>query len=171
MKKRLLPDFDLAFDSPSDSTGFTIWKTTNLWQRKIKEKLDPIGITHVQFLLLNSLASLNKQADRSITQSMVAKHAGCDKMMASKVLRTLEEKKYLHRNSHASDTRSKSLLITTKGMELLKLATPAFIQADAAFFESLGKKEKTFNKRLRKINKANLGNENGNDDESDSDDE
>ena len=78
MKKRLVPDFELAFESPKETLGFSIWNTTNLWQRKIKEKLDPLGITHVQFLLLNSLASLNKDADRSITQRMVAEQSGCD---------------------------------------------------------------------------------------------
>ncbi len=170
MKKRLVPDFDLAFESPSESIGFSIWNTTNLWQRKIKEKLDPHGITHVQFLLLNTLASLNKDADRAITQRMVAQHSGCDKMMVSKVLRTLEEKKLILRKDHASDTRSKSLLITTKGMELLKQASPAFLQAEVLFFESLGKKEKSFSKRIRKINKINNKEEVSDEDDSDSND-
>ena len=171
MKKRLVPDFDLAFETPSESTGFIIWNTTNLWQRKIKEKLDPHGITHVQFLLLNTLASLNKDADRAITQRMVSVHSGCDKMMVSKVLRTLEEKKLILRKDHVSDTRSKSLLITTKGMDLLKVATPAFLQAESLFFESLGKKEKSFSKRLRKINKVNNKEEASDEDESDSSDD
>jgi DNA-binding MarR family transcriptional regulator len=171
MKKRLVPDFELAFESPKETLGFSIWNTTNLWQRKIKEKLDPLGITHVQFLLLNSLASLNKDADRSITQRMVAQQSGCDKMMVSKVLRTLEDKKLLQRKDHASDTRSKSLLITTKGMELLKEATPLFLQAESAFFDSLGKKEKPFHKRIRKINKINNKEEVSEEDDLDSNDD
>ena len=171
MKKRLVPDFDLAFESPSESLGFTIWSTTNLWQRKIKERLDPHDITHVQFLLLSTLAALNIDADSSITQRMVSVHSGCDKMMVSKVLRTLEEKRLILRKDHVSDTRSKSLLITTKGMELLKRATPDFLQAESSFFESLGKKEKTFRKRVRKINKLNNKEEASDDNDLDSNDD
>jgi DNA-binding MarR family transcriptional regulator len=118
-----------------------------------------------------SLASLNKDADRSITQRMVSVHSGCDKMMVSKVLRTLEEKKLILRKDHVSDTRSKSLLITTKGMDLLKAATPAFLQAESLFFESLGKKEKSFSKRIRKINKLNNKEEVSDEDDSDSNDD
>jgi DNA-binding MarR family transcriptional regulator len=102
---------------------------------------------------------------------MVSVHSGCDKMMVSKVLRTLEEKKLILRKDHVSDTRSKSLLITTKGMDLLKVATPAFLQAESLFFESLGKKEKSFSKRLRKINKVNNKEEASDEDDSDSSDD
>jgi DNA-binding MarR family transcriptional regulator len=101
---------------------------------------------------------------------MVSVHSGCDKMMVSKVLRTLEEKKLILRKDHVSDTRSKSLLITTKGMELLKQATPDFLQAESLFFDSLGKKEKSFSKRVRKINKLNNKEEVSDDNDLDSND-
>jgi len=151
MKKRLVPTFNLAFEDPLELTGFLIWQTTNLWQRRMKEKLDPIGLTHVQFLLLNSIATLNKTADRPISQMDVANHAHCDKMMASKVLRLLEERHLVMRKPHQLDTRSKSLLITTKGMELLQKATPVLLEMEAQFFKSLKSKEKSVAKRLRKL--------------------
>jgi DNA-binding MarR family transcriptional regulator len=155
MKKRLTPEFELAFEESSELTGFLIWQTTNLWQRRMKEKLDPIGITHVQFLLLNSLATLNKTSDKPLTQMMVANHAHCDKMMASKVLRLLEERHYLIRKPHHLDTRSKSLLITTKGMDLLEKATPVLLAVENSFFKSLKSKKKSIDKRLRKVLKSN----------------
>jgi len=155
MKKRLTPEFDLAFEEPSELTGFLIWQTTNLWQRRMKEKLDPIGITHVQFLLLNSLATLNKTSEKPLSQMMVATHAHCDKMMASKVLRLLEDRHYVIRKPHHLDTRSKSLLITTKGMELLEKATPVLRLMEENFFKSLKSKRKSLNKRLIKVMKSN----------------
>ena len=155
MKTRLIPEFTLAFEDPTDSLGFSIWKTALLWQKAVKERLDPVGITHVQFLLLNSLATLNKNQNLAITQRMLSDHSGCDKMMTSKVLRTLEERKLVYRKNHHSDTRSFSLLLTTKGMDLLQLATPAFSLAEKAFFDTLKKKESKFSKHLKKLNKKN----------------
>jgi DNA-binding MarR family transcriptional regulator len=157
MKTRLIPEFTLAFEDPTDSLGFSIWKTALLWQKAVKERLDPVGITHVQFLLLNSLATLNKNQNLAITQRMLSDHSGCDKMMTSKVLRTLEERKLVYRKNHHSDTRSWSLLLSTKGLEVLRDATAAFTEAENAFFEFLGKKERGFSKRIRKLNKFHQG--------------
>ncbi len=155
MKKRLVPNFELAFEDPSDTTGFLVWQVTNLWQRHMKLSLDPLGLTHVQFLLLTSLATLNKTSDTAITQMMVANHANCDKMMASKVLRTLEEHKLIMRKPHHMDTRSRSLLITPRGMELIEKATPVFAATEAAFFKSMKTKQKSVDKRLKKVIKIN----------------
>jgi DNA-binding MarR family transcriptional regulator len=151
MKNRIVPGFELAFESPGNSTGFSVWQLSNLWQRKIRERLDPHGVTHVQFLLLNCLAALNKNQPYAITQRMLSAFSGCDKMMTSKVLRTLESRKLVQRKNHHSDTRSRSLLLTAKGMEVLQQATASFHLAEAEVFESLGKKEKGFVKKLRKL--------------------
>ena len=151
MKNRIVPGFELAFESPGKSTGFSVWQLSNLWQRKIRERLDPHGVTHVQFLLLNCLATLNKNQPYAITQRMLSAFSGCDKMMTSKVLRTLESRKLVQRKNHHSDTRSRSLLLTAKGMEVLQQATASFQLAEAEVFESLGKKEKGFGKKLRKL--------------------
>ncbi len=151
MKKRLKPEFSLAFENASESTGFLFWQLTNLWQRNMKEKFDPLALTHVQFLLLNSMAALNKNEDKVVTQMALANHSGCDKMMVSKVLRTLEEKKLVMRKNHHSDSRSKSLLLTTKGMELLKQATEIYNASEAEFFKPLKGKEKDVEKRIKKL--------------------
>ncbi|MEX1188278.1 MAG: MarR family transcriptional regulator [Bacteroidia bacterium] len=151
MKKRLKPEFSLAFENASESTGFLFWQLTNLWQRKMKESFDPLGLTHVQFLLLNSLATLNKNEDKVVTQMMLSVYSGCDKMMVSKVLRTLEEKKLVMRKDHHSDSRSKSLLLTPKGMQLLEQATIVFTESEAEFFKPLKGKEKDVEKRMKKL--------------------
>ena len=155
MKKRLVPTFELAFEDPSECSGFLVWQITNLWQRRMKIVLDPIGLTHVQFLLLNALATMNKTIDKPITQMMLANNTNCDKMMVSKVLRLLEERKYVMRKAHHLDTRSRSLLITTKGMELIEKATPVFIKAEEDFFKSMKSKQKSMDKKFKKIIKTN----------------
>ena len=167
MKKRLQPEFELAFEETNDSTGFLFWQMTNLWQRKIRECFDPLSLTHVQFLLLNSLAALNKSSKTPVTQMMVANHSGCDKMMVSKVLRALEERKLVMRKEHVSDTRSRSLLLTTKGMDLLKQATSVFVEAELEFFKPLKGKQKDVEKRVRKLLKQSKKKDSGQGDAND----
>jgi len=151
VKKRLTPDFELAFDKPEENAGFLLWQTANLWQRKMKEQLDKVGITHVQFLLLNTLASFNLLVDKPITQAMLAEKSGCDKMMTSKVIRLLEERQFVVRKPHHADTRSLTILITKSGMELLQKATPVFMDVDKLFFKPIKDKVNSQNKRFKKI--------------------
>lgn len=155
MKKRIQPTFELAFESPSEALGFQLWMVSNLWQRRMKDILEPFELTHVQFLMLNTLARLNKDLDKPVSQMLVATESNCDKMMVSKVLRALEERKLIMRKAHHSDSRSKSILLTAKGMELLNNATPVFANAEEQFFKSLKGKQKGVEKRMRKLLKVN----------------
>ena len=41
-----------GFESPDDSPGFLLWQVTNLWQRRIRAALEPLGLTHVQFVFV-----------------------------------------------------------------------------------------------------------------------
>jgi DNA-binding MarR family transcriptional regulator len=98
---------------------------------------------------------MNKTIDKPITQMMLAHNTNCDKMMVSKVLRLLEDRKYVMRKSHHLDTRSRSLLLTTKGMELIEKATPVFIKAEEDFFKCMKSKQKSMDKKFKKIIKTN----------------
>ncbi|MCB0820167.1 MAG: MarR family transcriptional regulator [Bacteroidetes bacterium] len=151
MKKRLKPEFELAFEDAAQSTGFLFWQLNNMWQRKFREEFEKLGLTHVQFLLLNSLAAIHKMEDKPVTQAALADHSGCDKMMVSKVIRALEDKKLIMRKNHHADSRSVTILLSTKGMELLKEATTLFSVMESEFFKPLKGKEKDVEKRIRKM--------------------
>lgn len=151
MKKRIAPEFELVFDKPEENAGFLLWQTSNLWQRKMKEQFDKVGITHVQFLLLNTLSSFNLNEDKPVTQAMLAEKSGCDKMMTSKVIRLLQERQFVVRKPHHADTRSLTILITKSGMELLQKATPVFIDVDKQFFKPIKDKVNSQIKRFKKI--------------------
>ena len=125
------------FESPDDSPGFLLWQVSHLWQRKIKAALDPLGLTHVQFVLLASVAWLSHEDD-ALTQVRLAAHAKTDVMMTSKVVRTLESKGLLQRTAHPADTRAKSLATTTEGHELLSRAIKVVNEVDREFFAALG---------------------------------
>ena len=59
------------FGTPSESNGFLLWKTTNLWQREIKKTLKEFDLTHTQFVILASSYWLSKQ-NKNITQVEIA---------------------------------------------------------------------------------------------------
>jgi len=126
-------DIDFHFKSPEESPGYLLGQLTTLWQRKLKRVLDPLDLTQTQFVLLAALAWLSKEND-AVTQIDIANQGNADRMMVSKVLRTLEEKKFLTRQEHKTDTRAKTINLTPAGSEVLQKALTAIETADMEFF-------------------------------------
>lgn len=135
---------DFKFRAPNDSPGYLLGQVTMLWQRKHKKVLDPLNLTQTQFVLLAALAWLSKEND-NITQVEIANQSNCDRMMVSKVLRTLEEKNFVSRQGHQTDTRAKVITLTGKGAEVLQKALTAIENADIDFFAAIGNKLPSFN--------------------------
>lgn len=127
---------ETSFNEPNDNPGFLLWRVTNAWQRQIRASLEPLDLTHVQFVLLASLAWLSK-TETIIQQVKLAQHANTDVMMTSQVVRTLETKQYLERHSDPTDARSKLLSITPAGLALVNRAIKAVEAVDQHFFAKL----------------------------------
>jgi DNA-binding MarR family transcriptional regulator len=137
-------------ESADDSLGFSLWQVSSMWQRQINAALKQFDLTHAQFVLLASLTWLVSE-DKPLTQVDLASHAKMDVMMTSNVLRTLEHKGLILRNPHPTDTRAKSLAVTSKGLELAAQAVQVVEGIDKAFFNSLGADVSGFNKQLLKL--------------------
>jgi DNA-binding MarR family transcriptional regulator len=82
------------------------------------------------------------------TQQEVAEQTGADRMMTSKLVRTMEERGLLVRRPHASDARSLHLSLTPAGRDLVRQATQAARDVDALFF---GAESATLRATLRRI--------------------
>ncbi|MCW2620601.1 MAG: MarR family transcriptional regulator [Frankiales bacterium] len=118
---------------PADSPGFVLWHATLTWQRSINAALAPLGLTHVQFVLLACAWWLDARGDTP-NQQALARQAGTDVKMTSQVLRTLESKGLLQRHVDPNDSRAKHLRLTTAGVELAQRAVTAVEQVDADVF-------------------------------------
>jgi len=129
-------DFPSKFSSPSDSPGFLLWQVTNLWQRRIREALKAVNLTHVQFVLLASLVRLAEQRSL-ISQTDLSRFAKTDIMMTSQVLRALQKKGLITRAPHPEDSRAKCVSVTSKGADVVKVAIQLVEQQDEAFFATL----------------------------------
>lgn len=90
---------EFKFKVPNESPGYLLGQVTMLWQRKHKKVLAPLNLTQTQFVLLTALGWLSKEND-NVTQVEIANQSNSDRMMVSKVLRTLEEKKFISRQGH-----------------------------------------------------------------------
>ncbi len=118
---------------PEESPGFLLWHVTLRWQRQVTAALAPLGLTHVQFVLLASAWWLNSRGDEP-NQLSVARQAGTDVKMTSEVLRKLEAKGLIVRTVDAADTRARRIKATERGGELAQAALTAVEGVDAAFF-------------------------------------
>ncbi len=47
----------LYYKTPEASTGFLLWKATQLWQRGVKHALDEYNLTHSLFVTLAFILS------------------------------------------------------------------------------------------------------------------
>jgi len=126
------------FQSPRESPGFLLWLVTNAWQRHLRAALDPLDLTHVQFVLLASLAWLSREGD-TVTQVRLAQQARTDEMMTSQVVRALERKGLLRRGAYPADHRARGLQVTPRGLQLVNKALGLVERADARFFGVAGR--------------------------------
>lgn len=147
-------EIEFRFKSPNDSPGYLLGQVTMLWQRKQKKVLDPLDLTQTQFVLLAALGWLSKK-NKSVTQVDIANQGNADRMMVSKVLRTLEKKGFITRQGHQTDTRAKVIQLTNEGTKVLQKALTAIENADIAFFSALGSNLTLFNRNMVKLREQN----------------
>lgn len=122
-------------NDPEASPGFLLWHVTLRWQRAIAAALHPLGLTHVQFVLLACTWWLNEHGETEPNQLAVARQAGTDVKMTSQVLAKLEARRLLERTVDPADTRAKRLRVTPAGAALAREAITVVDAVDAAFFE------------------------------------
>lgn len=140
-------DNTFSVEKPEESSGFLLWQVTNLWQREIKKALEQYGLTHSQFVLMASIhwLTIHKQ---EVTQIVLSAHTKIDPMTTSTVLRTLQQKGFLQRQEHLTDTRAKTVDLTAEGKKIIKKAVVTVEKFDKEFFSLLGNKTKELNKNL-----------------------
>ena len=143
------------FTTPDESPGFLLWQVSTLWQRKQRQALAALELTHMRFVLLAGIIWLEKK-DLHLSQAQLASHAKTDLTMTSQVLRTLEKRGYITRLSHPKDTRAFSLVSTAKGKEVIAKALVIVEQVDRDFFSLLGSSTQQFTSLLSRLNKETL---------------
>jgi DNA-binding MarR family transcriptional regulator len=132
-----------SFENPEENAGFLLWQVSMLWQLRMKHGLDKLNITLTQFVLLAALHWITRNGE-TVTQGELAAHAKTDKMMTSKILRTLEEKNWVVREGHVLDSRAKTLQLTKAGLAILVKANAVVEPIDEQFFSPFGQFSEKF---------------------------
>lgn len=135
----MTPRLKTDYPDPAGSPGLALWRVTHSWQRRIRAALAPHGLTHVQFVLLASLAWMDHGTP--VTQRRLAELAGTDAMMTSQVLRALEALGLVLRTPHPTDRRAMLVQPTAAGIEVANRANGAVEAADREFFGVLDEAE------------------------------
>lgn len=120
-------------EGPDHSPGFWLWHATLRWQRAITAALAPYDLTHAQFVLLACAWWLNERGEVP-NQQALARQAGTDVKMTSQLVRKLEAKGLLTRETDPDDTRARRLRITPRGADLARTAVAEVERVDTEFF-------------------------------------
>lgn len=128
-----MSDLPFGFDKPEDSPGFLLWQTTTIWQRQIKRALETYDISHPQFVIMATLLWFEAH-HYDTTQILIVHSSKLDKMTVSKSLKKLVALGYVNRIEHETDTRAKSVSLTEKGKEMVRLLVPIVEKIDCIFF-------------------------------------
>lgn len=145
---------DLKLQMNEESTGYLLYHLTIIVERKIKRELDKLGITHTQFIVLANIFRLSDDS-KILTQIDIANKSKMDKMMVSKILRTLQTKDLVTREVHTTDTRAKTILITQNGKTLLEKAFETVKKAENSFFEPILNVKEEFNSSIKILLRVN----------------
>ncbi|MDZ4746798.1 MAG: MarR family transcriptional regulator [bacterium] len=101
--------------------GLLLARAARKWSRALDASLGELDLSPTLHALLDGIERLSSDGE-PITQTRLARATHLDVMLASKALRTLEERGLIEREDHPGDTRAKDLGLTKEGIAVLKRA-------------------------------------------------
>jgi DNA-binding MarR family transcriptional regulator len=107
---------------PGALAGFALWRDAMAWQRAVNRALRSLGLTHTQVLVMSALDSASKGTEGAVSQSIIAREAGLDKVTVSAVVRSLEGRGLVDRGMTDGDARAWRVILTRKGAVALGAA-------------------------------------------------
>jgi len=100
------------------TAGYLVWQLSTKWRVAVDRALNPVGLTHADYLVLGALFEFSRGGARP-SQRELADFAGLEVMYVSKLVRSLEHSGLLRRADHPDDTRAFQLELTVRGADLI----------------------------------------------------
>jgi DNA-binding MarR family transcriptional regulator len=148
----------VSLGAPENAVGFVLWRIVARYQREMDRSLAPLDLTHLQFVTLALTAWFGRSGGRA-SQIELARFGGIHPMQISYMVKTLEGKGLISRQSSTSDTRAKLVALTRSGLLVLRQALPRVIDVQSRLFGEEGRPGGSLLSTLldldRKLNDAN----------------
>lgn len=133
---------------PHASPGYWLHHAALVWRQACEAGLGET--TYPQFNVLSAVSLLTGAAGTSPTQQQVADFARMDRMMTSKLVRTLGQRGLLTRAADREDARRQRLALTAEGRDVLRACIAAARHADEEIFGT-GADVEPLRERLRAV--------------------
>ncbi len=118
---------------PEDTIGYLMWRVAHRHQREIDRVLTDIDLTHLQFVALVQTAWMLR-SQTQVTQPELATFSNIHPMQLSNVLKALAEKALIARPRSPTDKRTKLVVPSPAGIEILGIALPRAHTVQRRFF-------------------------------------
>ena len=128
----------VSLGAPQNAVGFVLWRVVHRYQREVDQALRPLGLTHLQFVVL-ALAAWTARDGEASTQSELAALGDIHPMQVSKVLGALERDALIARTPSPRNALAKRVAVTAKGLQALRAALPLGIAIQARLFGDGGR--------------------------------
>jgi DNA-binding MarR family transcriptional regulator len=125
------------------SVGHLVWRLAMKWRTAVDRALDPLGLTHAQYVVLASLLALDRPSQREL-----ADHTGLEPLYVSKLARALEASGLISRTRDAVDTRTVRLELTARGRSTVEPAVALVSSLLDRLLEPLGERTTAFSREL-----------------------
>jgi DNA-binding MarR family transcriptional regulator len=135
---------------PTDSVGYQLWQAALRWQRVLGVALRPLDLTPTRFAVLGGLYWLTRDG-RPARQAEVARQAGLDPVMTSKLVRALIEEGLVVRSADPDDSRAFQVTLTAAGSARAAEGVEALLATERDFFGGLGLDPHDLGRMLRRI--------------------
>ena len=117
---------------PEGFAGFLIWQLSNKWEKYVNQQLKAFNINQGEAFHLIAILQLSQKLDE-VTQVDIAGAAGGSIMNTSKIIRSLEKKQWVIRQT-ASDARAKQVSVTQAGIDISIEIAAVLAAADKTFY-------------------------------------
>ncbi len=119
------------------SFGFKAVHVAQRWQRRLEQALEPVGLTHLQFILLATIDWLERSGEVP-SQARLANFTLFDRIMISRALALLAKKRLISRDAHPSILKAKRVDLTKLGRRSLERARPLWAATEKRYFGQVG---------------------------------
>ena len=127
--------------------GILIWQTSNVWQSNLRKILKDYEISLNEYLILETIFKLYK-TNKNISQIEITKNTSIVTSVVSSKLTFLEDKKLIKR-LHSGDNRSKKIILTKNGSDLVEILIKDIERIEKNFFEKLNHEIFNFTNSLK----------------------